>query len=100
MQSYAVLWSEASGPVRAGKLELDGEGLSFAGAAARRVGYEEISDVRMGRALSDRIQGRPSIVVELGPSSRLRIGSLAGPGTLHELAERLLVVVAPAAAAS
>jgi hypothetical protein len=100
MQSYAVLWSEASGPVRAGKLELGSDGLSFEGAAARRLNYDEIGSVRMGRTLSERIQGRPSIVVELGSGSRLRIGSLAGPGTLHELAERLLVIAAPAAAAS
>jgi hypothetical protein len=100
MQSYAVLWSEASGPVRAGKLELDSDGLCFEGAAARRVGYDEITGVRMGRTLSERIQGRPSILVELGSGSHMRIGSLAGPGTLHELADRLLVIVAPAAAAS
>jgi superfamily II helicase len=97
MQTYAVLWSEAAGPVRAGKLELGEDAIRLEGAAARTIPYNEIAGLRVARGLAERIQGRPSLVIDLAGGGKLRIGSLAGPGTLHELAEKLLALVpAPA----
>jgi hypothetical protein len=95
METYAVVWSEAAGPVRAGKLVLNDDGVRLEGASTRTIAYAEIGRLRVARGLTERIQGQPSIVLELVRGGRLRIGSLAGPGTLHELEERLMSRVSP-----
>jgi hypothetical protein len=89
MGSYAVVWSEALGPVRSGKLELGQEGLELAGESSRSVPYTDIEGLHVGRLVPERIGGLPSIVLELTGGEALRIGSVGGLGTLHELAERL-----------
>jgi hypothetical protein len=89
MGSYAVVWSEALGPLRSGKLELGREGLELEGESSRSVPYAEIEGLHVGRLVPERIGGRPSIVLELVGGEALLIGSVAGLGTLHELAERL-----------
>jgi hypothetical protein len=96
MESYAVLWSEPSEPVEAGKLELEPKGLRFEGSAAsrraprvHRVPYEEIEAVHVGRGNPERLGGRPSLVLDLVAGGPLRIGSINGVGLLNELAERL-----------
>jgi hypothetical protein len=96
MESYAVLWSEPRQPVRAGKLELEPTGLRLEGALGGRGGrevhrvfYEDVEAVRVGRARSERIAGRPSLVLELAVGGPLRIGSVQGLGVLHELAGHL-----------
>lgn len=94
MQSYAVLWTDGPQPagaesVRAGKLELRRECLRLDGPEERRVAYADVEDVHVGRRLAERIRGRPAVVLDLVGGNRLRIGSIGGPGTLHELAERL-----------
>jgi hypothetical protein len=96
MESYAVLWSEPSEPVEAGKLELDPSGLRFEGSSGsrralhvHRVSYEEIEAVHVGRGGPERLGGRPALVLDLFAGGPLRIGSIAGGGLLNELAERL-----------
>ena len=89
MGSYAVVWSEALGPLRSGKLELGREGLELEGENSRSVPYTQIEALHVGRLVPERIGGRPSIVLELVTGEALRIGSIGGLGTLHELAERL-----------
>jgi hypothetical protein len=98
MASYAVLWRDGEGPVRAGKLELDLYGFTLDGVAgakgnrhriAHRVDYEDICAVRVGRSTADRIVGQPSLVLELATGGPLAVRSIDGPGTLHELAEQL-----------
>jgi hypothetical protein len=96
MESYAVLWSEPSEPVEAGKLELEPKGLRFEGSAGsrraphvHRVPYEEIEAVHVGRGSPERLGGRPSLVLDLAAGGPLRIGSITGVGLLNELAERL-----------
>ena len=96
MESYAVLWSEPSEPVEAGKLELESRCLRFEGSGGtrraphvRRVSYDEIAAVHVGRGTVDRLGGRPALVLDLVAGGRLRIGSISGVGLLSELAERL-----------
>jgi hypothetical protein len=96
MTSYAVLWSEPGEPVRAGKLELELEGLCFEGArgtrSARhvhRLAYEDIDAVHVGRGPRERLAGRPALVIDRFVGGPLRIGSVQGVGMLTELAERL-----------
>lgn len=96
MESYAVLWSESSDGVEAGKLELEPTGLRFegrrgdsGGPRVHRVFYEDIEGVHVGRRLAERLAGRPSLVLELAVGGPLRIGSLDRVGIVAELAERL-----------
>jgi hypothetical protein len=90
MASYAALWRDGEGPVRAGKLELDLYGFVLEGSTGtHRVDYEDISAVRVGRGTADRIVGQPVLVLDLAVGGPLAVGSIDGPGTLHELAEQL-----------
>jgi hypothetical protein len=96
MESYAVLWSDQSEPVEAGKLELEPGGFRFEGSACsrraphvRRVSFEEIEAVHVGRGSPERLGGRPALVIDLVSGGPLRIGSFNGVGLLSELAERL-----------
>jgi hypothetical protein len=90
MESFAVLWSESSLPARAGKLELEDAALRFEGQGfVHRVFYEDIEAVHVARARSERLAGRPALVLDLAVGGPLRVGSLEGLGVLSELAERL-----------
>ena len=90
MESYAVLWSAPSGPVEAGKLELEPRGLRFEGSAgSRQVSYAEIEALHIGRLGAERLGGRPALVLDLLAGGPLRIGSINGAGLLQELAQRL-----------
>jgi hypothetical protein len=90
MESFAVLWSESDTPARAGKLQLEPSGLTFEGPHFdHRVYYEDIEAVHVARNPSERLAGRPALVVDLAVGGPLRIGSLEGVGVLTELAERL-----------
>jgi hypothetical protein len=96
MESYAVLWSEPSEPVEAGKLELEPGGLRFEGSSGsrraphvHRLPYQEIEAVHVGRGNPERLGGRPALVLDLVRGGPLRIGSINGVGMLNELAERL-----------
>jgi len=89
MSTYAVLWSEPSLELEAGRLELDRESIRFDGARVRRVYYGDIAQVRIGHHARDRLQGRPALVVDLLDGGSLRIGSVNGVGTVAELAEEL-----------
>lgn len=96
MESYAVLWSEATDGVQAGKLELEPNGLRFEGSRVpssrplvHRVFYEDIESVHVGRTVGERLGGRPALVLDLAVGGPLRIGAIDGLGILTELAERL-----------
>lgn len=96
--SYAVVWQDdvlhGRNPVYAGKLELDEERLRLEGLSreglptVRTVGYEELGAVRMAPA-SQRIAGRPTLVVEREGGHVLRVGTVDGRGLLPELADQL-----------
>jgi hypothetical protein len=96
MESFAVIWSDSTGPIVAGKLVLEAAALRFEGPGGRngspfvhRVYYEDIESVYVGRDNGDRLAGRQSLVLELAVGGRLRIGSVNGVGVLTELASRL-----------
>jgi hypothetical protein len=92
---YAVVWSENGGPLYAGRLELADRCVRLAGRAGqawesdRALFYEELAGVRVERRLQARLSGRPTLVLERRNGGGLRIASVEGPGSLHELAERL-----------
>ena len=98
MASYAVVWRDGGGSIRAGKLELDLYGFVLEGVVGangdrrslrHRVDYEDIVAVRVGRASDERIVGQPVLVLDLAVGGPLAVGSIDGPGTLHELGEQL-----------
>jgi hypothetical protein len=85
--TYAVSWEGAGGRPCAGRLGMDGRGLSLTGASngchvEEAIPFREIDSVRIeaGRLQVRRRNGRS-----------LSIASLDAPGALRELAERLAV---------
>lgn len=92
--SYAVSWQEEDGRRHSGRLELASEGLSFngqngVGPVTRLVRYGEIRGFHLARSSGDRLQGRPTLVLELGDGHRVKVASVAQPGIVTELADRL-----------
>lgn len=93
-RTYAVTWQEPEGPVCAGKLELRPsslrlEGTAGSGAVIKELSYEELIGVRVGRAPNERLDGRPSLVLERRAGAPIRMASVAEPGIISELAELL-----------
>jgi hypothetical protein len=92
---YAAVWQEGGGPVIAGRLRLDANGLSFEGAVdgrtvSRSIAYETITASRLGRETVDRVGGRPALVIELSDGETIRVATLE-LGALHELRAELIV---------
>jgi len=96
--SYAVTWQEGAGPVRHGKLELRRgslvlEGSNCSGPPQRRaIAYREVTSAQLTRARSERLSGRPTLVVDRRGATSLRIAGVAQPGIISELAESLTVL--------
>lgn len=92
--TYAVTWEEPDGARHSGRLELGAEALTLEGgndnAAAQRVlPYGDVAGFRLARANGDRLHGRPTLILELTGESVIRIASVAQPGIVGELADRL-----------
>lgn len=85
----AVLWREADGVVRTGKLELGDERLTLAGSApggglaAVRIRYDDLASVRIGRSSAERVQGSPALVLERSSGSPVHVAALNGGGTFE-----------------
>ena len=91
--NYAVLWSKDDGPTMAGKLELLGDVIQLDGRNGRVVRLslplEAIASARIGRALVERLHGRPVLMLDVRGGGQIRVATLAGAGALHELADSL-----------
>jgi hypothetical protein len=93
--SYAVTWQEDAGTIRHGKLELRRrsfvlEGSNCSGSPQRRViAYGDVTSAQITRNPSDRLSGRPTLVVDRRGVKPLRIAGVAQPGIICELAESL-----------
>jgi hypothetical protein len=92
--SYGVVWREDALPLATGKLELLPGALRFEGmadgrATTREIGYESLARVSVGRSPADRLDGRPSLVLERRSGHRVTIASVAQSGVIAEIAERL-----------
>jgi hypothetical protein len=91
--TYAVTWQEPDGHVYSGKLEVRPtsiglEGANGEGAKAKIVPFEELIGIHIGRSTGDRLEGRPSLVLDLQRGS-VKIASVAQPGILSEIAEQI-----------
>jgi hypothetical protein len=92
--SYAVVWRERGRAPATGKLELLPravrlEGMAESRPTLREIAYDSLKSVRVGRSTEDRIDGRPSLVLERRSGEPVAITSVAQPGIVAELAERL-----------
>jgi hypothetical protein len=94
MRSYAVIWRLGDGPVSAGKLVLGTTGLQLETGApggrlsAQRIRYADLASVDKATT-AERLHGRPTTVVRRKERAPLAISALDGPGSAHELGERL-----------
>jgi hypothetical protein len=97
--SYGVVWRENEGPLGRGKLELLARTFRLTGVArgkatSREVPYDELSLVRVGRAKGDRLSGRRTLMLTRRDGETISIASVAEPGAIGELADRLAVLQA------
>jgi hypothetical protein len=93
-KTYGVVWQEGDLPLARGKLELLARSVRLDGVAGaqpieREIPYDSLAGVRVGRSSEDRIDGRPSLVLEPRAGQSISIASVAQPGVVAELAERL-----------
>lgn len=93
--AYAVVWREADGPVLAGKLELGVDGLSLKGSgprgllARRRLDYADLTEIRIGREPSERLNSLTSVILERHAAPPIFVAALESPGTVFELGDVL-----------
>jgi hypothetical protein len=95
--TYAVNWEEHPGERCSGKLELRSRSLHLDGLDDGRprttaVPYRDISAVRVARSSTDRLRGRPTLVLDRRGRPPIRIAGVAQSGIVSELAERLAAV--------
>jgi hypothetical protein len=97
-RSYAVSWQEADASVRSGKLELGGGGLGLdgsgdgSGAGALLVPYGDVLAMRFASG-PERLDLRPTLVLDRRSRPTLRIASVVQPGIMYEVAEELATVI-------
>ena len=89
-KSYGVVWREGGRPVVAGKLELLPLGLRLEGRnRVRDIPYERLASVHVGRSAAERLDGRPSVVLERRGGEAVTISTVAQSSLVGEIAERL-----------
>ena len=92
--SYGVVWRRGVTDLATGKLELLPralrlEGMSGSDPATCEIPYENLGVVRVGRDASERIHGRPSLVIERRHGESVAIASVSQEGVVGELAQLL-----------
>ena len=91
--SYGVVWREGDSGLAAGKLELLPLGIRLEGLeGAREIPYEGLAGVHIGRLAAERIDGRPSVVLEQRSGPPVTIATVARPSLVGEIVERLAAV--------
>jgi hypothetical protein len=98
--SYGVLWQEGERAAVAGKLELDASQLRLEGSDADHVAvcaipYRELGAVRIGRDEEERLNGRPTLILDRLGGETVRVASLAQAGVVTEIAEHVAALQVP-----
>jgi len=89
-KSYGVVWREEGSPLAAGKLELLPFGIRLDGVTGtQEIPYERLASVRVGRLAGERIDGRPSVVLERRSGGPVTISTVAKPSLVGEIVEQL-----------
>lgn len=91
-RSYAVVWRKDEGPVVPGQLQLVQEAVKLRGGGRSQViehalRYDMLSAVRLGRHPEERIQGQPSLLLEVSTIERFLVSAIGGLGVVAELAD-------------
>jgi hypothetical protein len=95
VKTYAVKWREPDGQTYVGSLALGPRTLRLEGRLPdgpltdRQIGYEELRGLRIGNHGSDRLDGRPALVIERADGQYLVTSAGTGAGVLQELVDRL-----------
>jgi hypothetical protein len=94
VESYGVVWQLNGSEPFAGKLELGRETLRLEGSdsdhlAVCTLPICDLTGVRVGRESCDRLDGRPTLLLERSNDDTIRIAALAQAGIVTEIAERL-----------
>lgn len=104
--TYAVAWRDGEGPTRVGKLELLRDGIHLEGGSAdgrlfaSTIRYRDLSGIGMARpGHAERLNGRPTLVLERAGRRSLRIASVEGLGATAEIFARVAGLVPASAAA-
>lgn len=92
--TYAVSWEEPNGMTGSGRLELGHDALLLVGQngsseVRRAFPYRNMSGLRIARSAMERLQGRPTLVVDLESGGSLRIAGVGQPWIVTELASRI-----------
>jgi hypothetical protein len=93
--TYAVKWREPDGQTYLGRLAFGGRALRLEGrepdgpAVDRQIGYEEVQGLRVGSHGPERLDGRPTLVVERADGPYLVTSAGIGAGIVQELVDRL-----------
>jgi hypothetical protein len=89
-RTYGVVWREGACELATGKLELLASSVRLEGReCSADVPYGGVSGVHVGRLPEERIDGRPSIVLERFGSPPVTIATVAQSSLVGEIAERL-----------
>jgi hypothetical protein len=89
--SYGVVWREGTEPLSSGKLELRPRAIRLEGLdRSSEILYEGLASVRVGRSAGDRIDGRPSLVLERRTGEPISIATVAQPSLLGEIVDQVV----------
>lgn len=99
MQRYGVVWKVGEAAAAAGSLEFGDEGLRLVGRThTEEVRYEDLTGVRIGRSNGDRLDGRPSVLLERRGAERLMLATVGQTALVREIADRISALKAEAQA--
>jgi hypothetical protein len=92
--AYAVAWQESDGTRHSGRLDLGDvdfrlTGRNGGGPAEMAVPYTSIRNFQIVGSSVDRLQNRPTLLVELSDGRQLKIASVAQSGIAAEIAHHL-----------
>ncbi len=68
------------------------DGLADSRPVVREIAYDSLAGVRIGRSAADRIEGRPTVILERRSGFPVRIAGVAQSSLVAEIAERLAAV--------
>ena len=89
---YAVIWRKDDGPVVPGVLLLAGDAVRLRGGirghpVEHAFPYRSLSDVRLTHSAAERVQGLPSLLIEVCRLDRFLVAAIGGIGVITELAD-------------
>jgi hypothetical protein len=103
-RTYAVLWSEDGGPIRAGKLELGARSLSLENGKARsRLSlssfvYRDLVRIEATHDPRERIKDQPSLILERRGGRTIALAVIEPRVSVHEIAQLLADALSATAA--